>query len=202
MKIYSQDPLFLSAGESIESSGWVKPLEGWEGLHIQMDGFKIIGNLLEYADYHEERKRARKESFRLGKLFRKFFRGVFQLAVVIVTYFLKREAGKDRPLFQVGPEYDSLASLAALPYSKSIYAHPDICVGASGEKVFGDIAVRMYNFKRFNLDFFCAGPLRVSSFGSSFRFCHIQHVIFVPLVQRDCGSVRLGSSAERFRLET
>ena len=104
---------------------------------------------LEYADYHEERRAAQKESSRIGKLFKKLLRGVGAMVVILVSYFLKRESGKDRPLFQVGPEYDSPATVAFLPYMVSMYNHPNICVGASGEKVFGDIAVRMRNFKRY-----------------------------------------------------
>ena len=101
---------------------------------------------LEYADYLQEAGQAEKLARRIGKLFSRFGAAASQVTV-IVTYFLKREAGKDRPLFQVGEEYNLPAMVALLPYSQSIYHHEDISIGACGEKTFTDVAFRMRSFR-------------------------------------------------------
>lgn len=67
---------------------------------------------------------------------------------VIVTAFLKREAGKDRRLFQVGEEYNALATLCLLPDLKSWYNDPGIAVGHAGTE-FEDLAARLSDFTKY-----------------------------------------------------
>jgi hypothetical protein len=67
-------------------------------------------------------------------------------SVIEVGYFLKKESGKDRFLFQVKAAYDSRAMMALLPYLRCWWHHPLVCVGATGEKSFEDIAHRLSRF--------------------------------------------------------
>ena len=68
---------------------------------------------------------------------------------IIVTAFLKREAGKERLLFQVGEEYNALATLCLLPYLKSWYIEPGIAVGHAGTAEFEDLADMLSDFRRY-----------------------------------------------------
>ena len=74
---------------------------------------------------------------------------MFELELIIVTRFEKREAGKDRLLYQVGEEYNTPAMCALAPYMSSWMRHPLAAVGYKGTAELRDMFRRLAAFRMY-----------------------------------------------------